>query len=221
MRVAVFGSTGRAGALVTQTLLDRGYDVIGVSRSGSDRFKGKFTSKGGDMTSPQFLTQVIQDCDAFVFCIGQRLKSDKNLFSKNLSPHDIRAQIMRAIMQVLGSDSSKRFIYLSAFGVGSDIKKHALPFRLVLRLSSLGASYEDHNQAETMVRASQTAWTIVRPPGLNDKDEVVPLIDAKGKWSSFMNTSRKSVAEYLAGAIDRPELTRKTLTVIKEPGQKR
>ena len=70
-----------------------------------------------------------------------------------------------------------------------------------------------------MVRASQTAWAIVRPPGLKDKDEVVPLVDVKGRWSSFMNPSRKSVANYLAAAIGQSELMHKTITVIEQPQQ--
>ena len=69
------------------------------------------------------------------------------------------------MMRVIGSDHTKRFVYLSAFGVGTDLKQHALLFRMVLRLSSLEAFYEDHNQAEgSIVRASKPIGTLsVRP----------------------------------------------------------
>ncbi len=53
-------------------------------------------------------------------------------------------------MGVIGSDHSKRVVYLSAFGVGAELKQHALLFRLVLKLSSLGGSYEDHDHAEAL-----------------------------------------------------------------------
>ncbi len=49
----------------------------------------------------------------------------------------------------------------------------------------------------------------------------MPLVDAKGRWSSFMNASRKSVANYLAAAIGQPDLMHKTITVIEQPQQKR
>ena len=120
------------------------------------------------------------------------------------------------IMHVIGSDHTKRFVYLSAFGVGTDLKKHALLFRMVLRLSSLGKSFEDHNQAEGIVRASKTNWTIVRPPGLTDKDEVVPLVDARGKWSSFMTVTKKSLAQYLVQTLANNNMDRETLTVIEQ-----
>ena len=216
MRVAVFGATGSVGSLVVQALLDRGHEAVGVSRSApTKQYQGKYGSIVGDMTYPAFIQSVMADCDGLIFCVGQRLKSPKNLFSKNLSPADIRTQIMKAIIQVIGSDHNKRLIYLSAFGAGTDLKKHALIFRIVLRLSSLGASYEDHNQAERAVRASKTNWTIVRPPGLTDKDNLVPLFDAQGRWTSFMTVTRKSLARYLVQTLENTNMNRQTLTVIE------
>lgn len=217
MRVAVFGATGRVGALVVQALLDRGHEAVSVSRSTPDkRYQGKYESLTGDMTDPAFVQSVMADCDGLIFCIGQRLKSPNNLFSKSLSPADIRTQIVKSVMRVIGSDHSRRFVYLSAFGVGTDLKKHAFVFRMVLRLSSLGKSYEDHNQAEGIVRASTTNWTIVRPPGLTDKDDVVPLVDARGKWTSFMTVTKKSVAQYLVQTLERNDMDRQTLTVRED-----
>ena len=216
MRVAVFGASGRVGVLVVQALRARGHEAVSVSRSAaSSEQPGKYDSRVGDMTNPVFIQSVMADCDALIFCVGQRLKSEKNLFSKNLSPSDIRTQIMTAIMRVMGADSTKRFVYLSAFGVGADLKKHALFFRTVLRLSSLGASFEDHNQSEGMLRASRMNWTIVRPPGLTDKDETIPLIDAHGKWTSFMTVSRKSLAACLVQTLEDDKLDRQTLTVVE------
>ena len=217
MRVAVFGATRRVGAIVVQALLERGHEAVSVSRATpSKQFEGRYESLVGEMTDPAFITFVMANCDGLIFCIGQRLKPEKNLFSKNLSPHDIRTQIVKSIMRVVGSDPSKRLVYLSAFGVGEDLKKHSLFFRMVLRLSSLGGSYEDHNQAEDLVRASKLNWTIVRPPGLTDKDEVVPLVDARGKWSSFMTVTKKSLAQYLVQTLDNSNMDRQTLTVIED-----
>jgi uncharacterized protein YbjT (DUF2867 family) len=217
MKVAVFGATGRVGALVVQALLDRGHEAVSVSRSApSKQYSGKYHSRVGDMTDSAFIHSVLADCNGLIFCIGQRLKSEKNLFSKNLSPDDIRTQIVTPIIRVIGSDHLKRMVYLSAFGVGTDLSQHAFLFRMVLRFSSLGKSYDDHNQAETIVRASKTNWTIVRPPGLTDQNNVVPLVDSKGKWSSFMTVSKKSLAQYLVQMVENNNMDRQTLTVIEE-----
>ena len=218
MKVAVFGATGSVGALVVQALLDCGHEAVSVSRSTpSQHYLGRYESRTGDMTDPAFIQSVMSDCDGLIFCVGQRLKSPKNLFSKNLSPSDIRTQIMGPTMRSIGSDDSKRVVYLSAFGVGTDLKKHALVFRLVLRLSSLGKSYEDHNQAEGIVRSSKTNWTIVRPPGLTDKDNVVPLVDSRGKWTSFMTVTRKSLAKYLVETFENRNMDHESITIIEKP----
>ena len=217
MRVAVFGATGRVGVLVVEALLNRRQEVVSVSRSPPHiKFVGNYEAMVGDMTDSTFLRSVMEECDGLIFCIGQRLKSPNNLFSKNLSPRDIRTQIVTAVMEVIGSDPSERFVYLSAFGVGDELKRHALLFRAVLKLSSLGGSYEDHNRAEMLVRASTTNWTIVRPPGLTDKEEVVPLVDARGHWSSFMTVTKKSLAEYLVQTLENNNMDRQTLTIIED-----
>jgi uncharacterized protein YbjT (DUF2867 family) len=216
MRVAVFGATGRVGALVVQALLDRGHEAVSVSRSTPGKqYQGKYESLIGDMTDPAFIHSVMAGCQGLIFCIGQRLKSPDNLFSKNLSPADIRTRIVKTIARVIGPDHTKRFVYLSAFGVGTDLKQHAVLFRLVLRLSSLGKSYDDHNQAEGLVRASKANWTIVRPPGLTDKEDVVPLIDSNGQWTSFMTVTRRSLAQYLVRILEDNGLDRQTLTVME------
>ena len=203
-----------------QALLDRGHEAVSISRSQPGKqYQGKYAALIGDMTNPAFIQSAVADCDGLIFCIGQRLKSPNNLFSQNLSPADIRTQIVKPIMRVIGSDPTKRFVYLSAFGVGTDLKKHALLFRIVLRLSSLGKSYEDHNQAEGIVRASQTDWTIVRPPGLTDKDKIVSLVDAKGNWTSFMTVTKKSLAQYLVQTLENSNMNRQTLTIIEKKTQ--
>jgi uncharacterized protein YbjT (DUF2867 family) len=200
MRVAVFGATGRVGTLVVQALLDRGHEAVGVSRSTpTKQFHGRYVTLVGDMTNPAFIESVMANCSGLIFCTGQRLKSEKNLFSKNLSPADIRTQIVKPIMRVIGSDHSKRFVYLSAFGVGTDIKKHAFLFRTVLRV----------------FRASKTNWTIVRPPGLTDKDDVVSLVDARGNWTSFMTITKKSLARYLVETLENNNMDCQTLTVVE------
>lgn len=217
MKVAVFGVTGSVGSMVAETVLKRGHVAVGVSRATpSKRYQAPYESRVGDVTDPAFLRSVMQDCDGLIFCIGQRRKSEKNLFSARVSPADIRTQITKSLLQVIGTDQEKRFVYLSAFGVGADLKQHALLFRMVLRLSSLGESYEDHKQAEGLVRASSTNWTIVRPVGLTDKDEEVALVDARGKWSSSQTVSKKSLARFLVDTVENRTMERQTLTVVED-----
>jgi len=76
---------------------------------------------------------------------------------------------MRAVVNAIGSDSSRQVVYLSAFGVGEDLKKHSIIFRAFLKLFSIGNAYKDHAEAEKILKSSPVSWTIVRPVGLTKK----------------------------------------------------
>ena len=214
LTVAVLGATGSTGGLVAQTLLRRGHRVRAVSRSpypvagGEDRL----TSLQGDLTDEAFLRMALGGCDAVVSCLGQNRKT-KSLWSKRTSPADILQRVARATVGALGRGSQRRYVYLSAFGVGDDLPKHALLFRLVLRLSAVGDAYPDHAAAERVIEASGTRWTIVRPPGLTDDDAAVPLVDRGDDWSSFESTSMRSVAEFMVSCVEADRFVGRVVTV--------
>ena len=56
----------------------------------------------------------------------------------------------------------------------------------------------------------------MRPPGLTDKDDVFPPVDARGKWTSFMTITKKSVAQYLLQTLESNDMDRQTLTVRED-----
>lgn len=121
-------------------------------------------------------------------------------------------RVARATIEAIG-DGPQHFVYLSAFGVGDDRHRHALLFRLVLRLSSIHDAYLDHADAELAIRASRTNWTIVRPPGLTDDYKEVGLVDKSNGWSSFETTSKRSVAAFLVNCVDTRGSMKRTITI--------
>lgn len=215
MKVAVLGATGSTGSLVIDKLLANGHEVVAVSRSPAPprSFAARFSSEVGDLTDSIFLGAALADCDAVISCLGQNRKS-KSLFSKPTSPPNILQTVARITLEAIGG-RHVRFIYLSAFGVGEDMKHHALLFRIILRLSSIHVAYLDHAEAERLIKASAQEWTIVKPPGLTDLDKEVPLRDRGDEWSSFESVTKKSLAGYLVGCLDDPSTVRKSITVGK------
>lgn len=213
MKVAVLGASGSTGALVVDALLARGHDVVALSRSAipARAPASRFTQKAGDLTDAAFLRQAIAGCDAVISCIGQN-RASKSLFAKRVSPADILRRVAAATIAAIG-DGPQHFIYLSAFGVGADRAKHALLFRIILRLSAIHEAYLDHDIAEAAIRASGVRWTIVRPPGLTDKDEAVALIDKSDNWSSFEMVSKRSVAAYLVERAEEAGPLGRTITI--------
>ena len=215
MKVAVLGATGSTGALVVDKLLADGHDVVAVSRSPAPPRPSAthFSRRSGDLADAGFLSEVTAGCDAVVSCVGQN-RASKSLFAKRTSPPDILRRVAAATIEAIGG-GPQHLVYLSAFGVGADRRRHALIFRAILRASSIHAAYLDHDAAETAIRASRVAWTIVRPPGLTDKDDDVALIDKGDRWSSFETITKRSLARYLAERIEAHGPLRRTITIGK------
>ncbi len=213
MKVAVIGASGSTGSLLVDKLISRGHEVVAIARSALPERRGtaKVTVKSGDVTSAQFLKTAFTGCDAVVSCLGQKRKGE-GLFSPLVSPPDILQRSAAAALQAIG-DTPTRFIYLSAFGVGEDLHKHSPIFRFILRISTIRTAYADHAVAEQAIKASRARWTIIKPPGLNYKDEEKPLVDKSDKWSSFESVSRKSLAAYLAECVEDESIIGKSLTI--------
>ena len=213
MKMAVFGATGSTGSLVGKSVVERGHEAVGVSRSKpGQEAPQRFESRMGDMTDRSFVAQAIRDCDAVITCIGHNRKT-ANLWSASTSPPSTLADVASAVAGALGNDAPKRLVYLSAFGVGDDLKKHSIIFRLVLRTSSIWGAYQDHAKAEEIIRAAPASWTIVRPPGLTNADKDVDLVDRGDRWTSFETVSRKSLARFLVECAENRATANKTMTI--------
>jgi uncharacterized protein YbjT (DUF2867 family) len=213
MKVAVLGATGSTGALVVDRLMARGHHAVALSRSPAPAREpsSRFTQHTGDLTDHVLLHEWFAGCDAVIACVGQN-RASKSLFAKRTSPPDILRRIAAAAIEAIG-EGPQHLVYLSAFGVGADRRQHALLFRIVLRLSSIHDAYLDHAEAETIIRASPAAWTIVRPPGLTDTDQEVPLIDKSNHWSSFETVSKRSLASFLVSCAEQHSPIGQIITV--------
>lgn len=213
MKIAVIGATGSTGSLVVDKALAAGHDVVAISRSPAVTREpaSRFTVQAGDLTDPAFLGRAIAGCDAVISCLGQNRKS-KSLFATRTSPSDLLRTVARATVKAIGQ-GRQRFVYLSAFGVGEDFKKHSLIFRVILRLSSIHAAYVDHAEAEKTIKSSSVRWTIVKPPGLTEADTEVPLVDKSNHWSSFETVSKTSLAAFLVQCAEDEKAVGKSMTI--------
>ncbi|MBW6425964.1 SDR family oxidoreductase [Rhizobium sp. XQZ8] len=199
-------------------MLAHGHDVLAVGRSpvsGAAESRN-LTHVFGNIGDRTFIRQSLECCDAVVSCLGQN-RASKSQFAKRTSPHNLLNSTTQIVVDAI-SQSKKHFVYMSAFGVGSDLRRHSIVFRTVLRVTSIGDAYRDHANAERTIKASGIDWTIVRPVGLTDEDIEVPLIDKGNEWSSFETASKRSVAAYPAHCIERRDPLHRTVTVGRSTG---
>ncbi len=194
-------------------VLKRGHHVIAVTRTLRNLpTNNLLENRIGDVTSASFDAEAIQGCDKIISCIGQRRKSP---LSKSSSPDDILSSVMRAVVNAIGSDSSRQVVYLSAFGVGENLKKHSIIFRAVLKLFSIGNAYKDDAEAERLLKSSRVSWTIVRPVGLTEKSNGKPAADLGNQWSSFDTVSFEAVARFLVDCVEDLSTVGKIMTIGK------
>ena len=74
-KVAVFGGTGYVGSQVCERLVNKGYQVTGVSRRGTNprpnnKALEKVTWVSGDATNPADVQAIVNDADAVVHAVG-------------------------------------------------------------------------------------------------------------------------------------------------------
>ena len=174
MKLAVFGSNGLTGRLLTRLALDEGHDVVAFTRR-----PGAFPLEhrrlevaAGDVHDAAAVASAIEGTDAVVSTLGVP-------FAK--TPIDVYSHGAANIIAGMHAAGIKRFACVSS----SAVAPHPEPiggfiFEKIMQpyvVNKLGkTTYDDMRRMEAMVSGSDLAWTIVRPSGLFD----APAVSAYG-----------------------------------------
>jgi putative NADH-flavin reductase len=164
MKVAVFGSNGPTGRLLTRLALDEGHDVVAFTRR-PDVFPiehRRLEVAGGDVHDAAAVASAIVGTDAVLSTLGVP-------FAK--TPITVFSHGAANIVAGMHAAGIKRFACVSSSAVGP----HPEPpggfiFEKIMQpyvVNKLGKTvYDDMRRLEAMVSGSDLAWTIVRPSGL-------------------------------------------------------
>jgi putative NADH-flavin reductase len=162
MRIAVFGATGRTGRPLVAQALDRGHEVVAFVRSPSDLpvENPALTVVEGDAYTGAGVFEAVAGADAVVSVLGQT--SD--------GPDDLLTVAGGHLLDAMAEADVDRFVTLVGAGVREEGESVSLTGRLMgsmlkLLAREVLADAEAHVEA---VRASDTAWTVVRAPRLTD-----------------------------------------------------
>jgi uncharacterized protein YbjT (DUF2867 family) len=174
MKLAVFGSNGLTGRLLTRLALDEGHDVVAFTRR-PDAFPiehRRLEVAAGDVHDAAAVASAIDGTDAVVSTLGVP-------FAK--TPIDVYSHGAANIIAGMHAAGIKRFACVSS----SAVAPHPEPiggfvFEKILQpyvVNKIGKTlYDDMRRMEAMVSGSDLAWTIVRPSGLFD----APAVSAYG-----------------------------------------
>ena len=194
MKVAVFGSNGPTGRLLTRLALDEGHDVVAFTRR-PDAFPvehRRLEVAAGDVHDAAAVASAIDGTNAVLSTLGVPFaKAPITVFSRGAAN----------IIAGMHAAGIKRFACVSSSAVGP----HPQPlggfiFEKIMQpyvVNSLGRTvYDDMRRMEAIVSDSDLAWTIVRPSGLFD----APAVSAYGvaiDWIGHRFTARIDLADCL------------------------
>ncbi|MER7360964.1 NAD(P)-dependent oxidoreductase, partial [Nonomuraea dietziae] len=164
MRIAVFGANGPTGRLLTDQALAAGHQVAAITRQ-PDSFPlrhDRLEVVGADVLDPVAVDAAVAERDAVLSTLGVPAgKEPISTYSRGV------ANIVTAMKR----HRARRLAVVSSSGVdphpysegGFLFNRLLLPY--VTRV--LGKTlYDDMRRMETLVRASDLDWTILRPSGL-------------------------------------------------------
>jgi putative NADH-flavin reductase len=170
MKLAVFGSNGSTGRLLTRLALDEDHDVVAFTRR-PDVFPiehRRLEVAAGDVHDAAAVASAIEGADAVISTLGVP-------FTK--APITVYSQGAANIIAGMHAAGIKRFVCVSSNAVGP----HPEPlggfiFERIMQpyvVNKIGkTTYDDMRRMEAMVSDSDLAWTIVRPSGLFDAPAV-------------------------------------------------
>jgi putative NADH-flavin reductase len=197
MKLIIFGATGGNGKYLVPQALEAGHDVTAVARrSEAITIQHKrLKVVQGDVFKPATIEPAMKDQDAVISTLGASDRGPTTVYSEGIAN----------IIQAMRATGVRRLLCISATG----LEPGPLWQRLIakpLLWAAFKNSYTDLVRMETVVKASEVDWTIVRPPRLTDGPRTGQYHDAINKHlNDAMIISRADLASYMLSQLDNRE----------------
>ncbi|MDS0299669.1 SDR family oxidoreductase [Halogeometricum sp. S1BR25-6] len=214
-RVLVAGATGGTGRRVLETLrsLDADVTVRALTRSAEAestlRKRGADEVVVGDALSSEDAARAVEGCDAVVCALASSL----GLGSLTGDHADGRG--VENLVDAARDAGVARFVLVSSIGVGDSTSGMTFGLRLLLRgLGVLSAKA----RAETHLRESGLAYTILRPGGLTNADATGDVVVGEGGDTVSGSVPRADVAGLCVASLFTPAAENRTFEVVARRG---
>jgi putative NADH-flavin reductase len=170
MRIAIFGANGPTGRLLTEQALAAGHHVVAATRRPQDfpLTHERLEVEAADVHDADAVAATIDGSDAVLSTLGVPFTRDPITVYSVGARHIAAAMHRHGAKRLVVVSSSATYPHHHADG-GFLLNRVLQP--IVTR--TIGkTTYADMRAMEGLVRASDLDWTIVRPSGLFDLDEV-------------------------------------------------
>ena len=222
MKVLVVGATGGTGRAVVARLLSAGHEVTAFSRR--DNRLGIVSERlhtfAGDAMLPADVERAVAGHQAVVVTLGI---SENPLRVRFLGPRstplEVRSVGTRNVITAMQKHGLRRLVVLTSYGVGATRARLGLLDRLFFALL-LKAQIRDTELQNQQVIDSSLDWVIAQPVHLTDaQEDAMPFLSSGGD-TQRMQVSRRSVARFLAEAVQEPHFVGQSVAIsgVEAPG---
>ena len=161
MKILVFGSTGKTGREVVRCALQKGHEVVAVSRRiASGPAPARLTAYQGNVLAADSIRSAFPGMDAVICCLGP---------DSNLSPGKLMSAGLANIVAEAEGAGVKSLVMMSGITLSTGDELSVFNrwvvrfFRRIFHEAAV-----DKLAAERLVQASALRWVIVRAVGLKD-----------------------------------------------------
>ena len=160
--IVVFGASGSIGGLIVENALDRGHNVIGISRN-PDRLTvdhPAFSARRGDVTSVDSFREAIQDADAVIISVqgvtgeGNLPENTVHALSAATAAEALAGMDSPYVLQIGGATTRFETPEELLANVPFPAPEGSVPYAMLL----------GHQIALNRYRASDINWTVLTPP---------------------------------------------------------
>ena len=156
-RLVVLGATGGTGRAAVDVALRAGHEVTAVVRreGALPPAPGLTVAVIPDLTEADRLAAAVTGHDAVISALGSNSRGAVTVCTDGV----------RAALLAMSRTGVRRLVVVSAHGA-AESRDRSL-YSLIL-WASVGHKMRDKESMEALIRASDSDWTIVRPPALKD-----------------------------------------------------
>jgi putative NADH-flavin reductase len=198
MRIAIIGASRGIGAELLKAAVEEGHEVTALVRDPAtlNISNPKLKIIKGDILDSSSVAKAIAGQEAICVCIG---------IPPTRKPVDVFSRGTQNILNAISKESNQKLILVTGIGAG-DTKGHGgFFYDHILNPLLLATNYADKDRAESIIKASNVEWLIVRPGFLTNDHRT-------GKYRVI-----ESLSGVTAGKISRADVADFILKQLASP----
>jgi putative NADH-flavin reductase len=211
-QLLIIGANGGIGRQCVELALNAGHRVTALVRNPANLplIHQNLEVVQGDLLKPATLEKYLVGKDAVISAIGVKggMFGDKptTLYSEG------NANLLQA-MEIVGVKRAF-FISASAIEISPVIPRFVQFLAKYVIQKLLKHMYADLRRMESIIKASDAKWTIIRPPQLTDQPVTGHYRTAINNWlKDCLKISRADVAHFIIHNINNPAIIKTTVEI--------